>query len=367
MQEPILSYFYNGKHYYSKFAVCEAALLDGVHRKFLVDQIKPTVFKDYNYFNNYDWTKEPQQSWYEMCVQRAHELRQNHKYLALAYSGGSDCAFILDIFIKNNIPLDEIYTVLADPFADKILPEGIDSSCWEIYNHAIPYMKYIEKEYDLRNTKFIIHNNYKDSITGQFQKGLLTNYNHTTHYSATGNAHYQVVVDYKAQDKFILNGGLEPNVYFDGRYHMDVWDTDSMSLLSHSNYIPFYLDKNKPEMHAKQCHLLMKYFKQYGYSHRRNNYENYHKAQISSTRAWLYDFSQSPYFIKNVAKNEDAKGPKSSIFVLRKAQAFVKALRYFNVENWQKPIRDYYLEPKIKGIHLYDLPIGFPITRQYLE
>src|SRR5210317_988697 len=170
MHEPILSYFYNNKHYYSKFACCEAALLDNISKYDLHLHIKPIIYKNPDYFNNYDFTVEPSQSWYKMCVERAHVLRQTHKYLALAFSGGSDSAFILDLFIKNNIPLDEVYTVLGNPFKQINLPLDMDIGLWEVYNHAIPYMKYLEKKYNLVNTKFTVHNYAYYAIKGHYNK-----------------------------------------------------------------------------------------------------------------------------------------------------------------------------------------------------
>ena len=365
MHEPILSYVYKKKRYYSKFAACEAALLDGISLNSLVDHIKAVIYKNPNYFTDYNFTIEPKQDWYEMCVQRAHELRQKHKYLALAFSGGSDSAFVLDIFVKNNIPLDEIYTVLANPFKDKKIPSDMDGGFWEINFHAIPWMNYIKKEYDLKNTKFTIHNNFEDSYRGQYNKNLLSDFHYGIYFSPTGNAHWQVITDYKAQDKFIINGAFEPNISFDGKYYIEVWDTDNTSQLCFPNYIPFFCPEDKPEMHAKQCHLVMKYFKQNGFKDRKKDFVNYHIAQIKATRSWLYDFSKSPYFLLN--STTKIKDPRAKFFLLSKTRPFIKALMYFKVENWMQPLNEYFLKPTINNTHLYELPVGFNITKQYLE
>jgi hypothetical protein len=365
MHEPILSYFYNNKHYYSKFACCEAALLDNISKYDLHLHIKPIIYKNPDYFNNYDFTVEPSQSWYEMCVERAHVLRQKHKYLALAFSGGSDSAFILDLFIKNNIPLDEVYTVLGNPFKQINLPLDMDIGLWEVYNHAIPYMKYLEKEYNLVNTKFTVHNYAYYAIKGHYNKNLLRNFHQGMYYTPSGNLHWKVLEDYKAQDKFIINGAFEAIVQYDGKYYTELWDTDNTSQFCHRNYIPFFCPKDAPEMHAKQCHLLMKYFKQHGYVDKKKDFANFHIAQIKATRKWLYNFNESPYF--NLNTNLKTKDPKREPFANGKSIAFMKALNYHKIGGWKDILNEYYFKPRVKNIHLYDLPFGFKLTKQYLE
>lgn len=365
MHTPILSYYYNNKHYYSKFACCEAAMLDGVHVSDLTKYVKCFLYKNPYYFASYDWTKEPQQEWYEMCVERAHELRQKHKYLALAFSGGSDSAFILDIFVKNNIPLDEVYTVLGNPFKDK----NIDAGYWEVYNHAIPYMKYIQKEYDLKDTKFTIHDNYEDVFVGHFNISLLRDSHHGIFYTPTGNCHYVVIQNYKAQDKFIINGAYEANIKYDGKYYMEMWDTDNVAQVCHRNYIPFFFPKDKPEMHAKQCHLLMKYFKKHGIVSRDDQQSEYHSAQISATRKWLIDFTDSPYFKKNIENKTDkwVDDRRNRLFDFTKTKAFLRASTKLGWTDHKKVINEFWLQPTINKTHLYNLPWGFQIVKKYLE
>jgi hypothetical protein len=365
MNEPILSYFYRGKHYHSKFACCEAAMLDGIHITDLTNHIRPIMYKNPFYFSSYDWTKEPQQDWYEMCVERAHEIRQQHKYLALAFSGGSDSAFVLDIFLKNNIPLDEIYTVLGNPFKDK----NIDAGYWEVYNHAIPYMKYIQKKYDLKNTKFIVHDNYEDVFVGHFNIDLLRKAHHGIFYTPTGNCHYVIIQNYKAQDKFIINGAFEANVKYDGKYYMEMWDTDNVAQVCHRNYIPFFFPKDKPEMHAKQCHLLMKYFKKHGIKSRDVQQSEYHSAQISATRKWLYDYTESPYFKKNIENKTDkwVDDRRNRLFDFTKTKAFLGASVKRGWFDYKKVIDEFWLQPTINNTHLYNLPWGLQVSKKYLE
>lgn len=66
------------------------------------------IFNDEAYCNH-DWSKEPEESLETLYAQRAWDLRQRYDYLVLHFSGGSDSTNILETFIRNNIPLDEIF------------------------------------------------------------------------------------------------------------------------------------------------------------------------------------------------------------------------------------------------------------------
>lgn len=60
------------------------------------------------FFDQVKWKQEPTESLWELYRQRAQQLRDTYDYLILGYSGGSDSRNILDVFLQNNIKLDEI-------------------------------------------------------------------------------------------------------------------------------------------------------------------------------------------------------------------------------------------------------------------
>ncbi len=55
-----------------------------------------------------DWSREPEESWDELCVQRAHQLRDRADWLRVWYSSGRDSHHMLSVFLNNNIHVDEI-------------------------------------------------------------------------------------------------------------------------------------------------------------------------------------------------------------------------------------------------------------------
>lgn len=61
-----------------------------------------------NTYSRVDWLTPPQHSLQEIYRQRALQLREKYDYLVLNYSAGSDSQNILDTFLLNDIPLDEV-------------------------------------------------------------------------------------------------------------------------------------------------------------------------------------------------------------------------------------------------------------------
>ena len=61
-----------------------------------------------NQWQHHDWTVEPEESWQELCVKRAWQLRNKTDWLRIWYSAGRDSYHILKLFLDHDIPIDEI-------------------------------------------------------------------------------------------------------------------------------------------------------------------------------------------------------------------------------------------------------------------
>jgi hypothetical protein len=61
-----------------------------------------------NFFSSYNWNIEPHETLGELYKKRAEQLRRDYDYLILYYSGGHDSVNMLNAFLDNNIPIDEI-------------------------------------------------------------------------------------------------------------------------------------------------------------------------------------------------------------------------------------------------------------------
>lgn len=56
-----------------------------------------------------DWTIEPEASLEQLYLRRAQELRAQYDYLVLHFSGGYDSGNVLEICMKHNVIIDELY------------------------------------------------------------------------------------------------------------------------------------------------------------------------------------------------------------------------------------------------------------------
>jgi hypothetical protein len=59
-------------------------------------------------YQSVDWSTEPTKTLDQLYFERALQLREKYDYLILMFSGGSDSNNILDTFLKNNIPINEV-------------------------------------------------------------------------------------------------------------------------------------------------------------------------------------------------------------------------------------------------------------------
>lgn len=87
---------------------------------------------------------EPEQTMKDLCTARAHKLRDSSDYLRLWFSGGCDSRYMLDIFVENDIYLDEILCNKS----------GIPEADWEIDQVALPYLNKIKDK--IPHTKIVV-------------------------------------------------------------------------------------------------------------------------------------------------------------------------------------------------------------------
>ena len=73
--------------------------------------IKPHFHFYEEQYDEMDWTKEPNETWDQLCYERCMTLRNRYKKLSLFYSAGRDSHHILRCFYHFNIPIDELVLV----------------------------------------------------------------------------------------------------------------------------------------------------------------------------------------------------------------------------------------------------------------
>ena len=85
-----------------------------------------------------DWRQEPPETLDQLMIQHAYNLRNKYERIVMSWSGGTDSHTVYNIFVQNNIHIDEIIVMHDDQFEtfhDK------SNVTWLINNHPDPLTK----------------------------------------------------------------------------------------------------------------------------------------------------------------------------------------------------------------------------------
>lgn len=200
------------------------------------------TFESPDSYKDFDFSKEPEQSFYDLLVQEAKTIREKYPKIRLWYSGGCDSSLILDVFTKNNIHLDEIH----------LAKSGIKEADFEFDAFALPFLNKLK----LTNTKIVIHEpTIKDYYKFYENKNWVEDFAkvHPQNFQYHFRLHYINEVNSLYGDDFInIRGKEKPNViYINGKYYTYFLDGD---IEDQPLQINFYIDN--PIISSKQSHML---------------------------------------------------------------------------------------------------------------
>jgi hypothetical protein len=226
-------------------------------------------------FSNFDWTVEPAQSLEALYAARARQLREKYDHLVLWYSGGSDSQNILDSFVKNDIPLDEVASYTNyDATGNKH-----DWLNGEIYNLTVPIIKNIQDtsqpwlKHTIVDISQLAVDFFKNSVN-KFDWIYNVNYflgpNNLARTSLIKNQPaWQKIIDQGKRVGFVW--GLEKSkvLGINGQYYTTFQDTvDQAVPVGHQHTQPagvfyelFYWSPDCKELLAKQAHTIKQFFK----------------------------------------------------------------------------------------------------------
>jgi hypothetical protein len=225
-------------------------------------------------FSKQDWTVEPKKDIRTMYRERAQAIRDRFDYVVVMFSGGSDSTTVLDSFIDNGIPVDEIFMHQWI----KYQPEGVDSYMnAEITYSAIPYLK--RKLPTTWNTTVRLYDpsdyalaclNDCDFVESTWQG--MNNVQNLQQISLHHNLHqrFPEYVKLIGQGKSIgfVWGEAKPHIgydlkknkhyfYFEDHYAHAPQPRDQQLNDSTCQHEQFFDDPLHPEIKIKQCHLLL--------------------------------------------------------------------------------------------------------------
>jgi len=226
---------YAGTRYKSKFKVVEASR-GNLHK------ISFHAYPDYLYQK--DFTSEPTTPYKELLRQRALQLRDKYKFLKLYFSGGQDSITMLNVFVENNIFVDQINIMLWGSEDSK--------SNIEANEYAIPYVK---KHFEHTKTKIsLIKNDFN-----YYNKYLGEKWLHTRSNFSLRHDHFPNI---RGKNYCNIFGYIDPTVYYDkGKYYHQIFDGEIEELVNSRNIECFFSSPDFFELHMKQLHIVKNFIK----------------------------------------------------------------------------------------------------------
>lgn len=226
-------------------------------------------------FSNFDWAVEPTQSLAELYAIRARQIREKYDYVVLWYSGGADSQNILDSFVDNDIPLDEIASY-TNYDATKQTDDWLNA---EIYNLTVPAVKHIQdtKQPWVKHTIIDI-----SQLAVDFFKNHVNKFDwiyNTNSYLGPNNIARTFMVEQQPSWQKLINQGKrvgfvwgveKPKIIgVNGNYYIVFMDTidHAVPVAQQLNdtagifHELFYWSPDSKEMLAKQAHVIKNFFK----------------------------------------------------------------------------------------------------------
>ena len=208
-------------------------------------------------FDEVDWTKEPIESLETLSKQRALQLREKYSYLILYFSAGSDSTTVLNIFVRHNIPIDE---VIINSFSD------IDD---DRYNGqiAIDYLKKI----NYRGKVTVVNIDYK--VLDKFiNKQVWTTYSYFAGSLHTLNRF--AISDFERYDLITsisrptntghIYGEACPIIkVYNKKYYAQFPVRIVGGCITTDNSTLFYCSDDFPQIDIKQSHIIAKYWREH--------------------------------------------------------------------------------------------------------
>lgn len=259
-------YVYRNRNFVNKLDVLDYALSVG--------DTNPVIryyFHDHVYCK---LTKEPDVSLNQLYVNRAKQLRDTYDYIILLYSGGSDSHEILNVFLNNDIFLDEVQNL----HPKKLTDGKIDTSKLEQYGndvlaeHVVTALPALKRLSELSPKTKIRILDTTDSFFDIGDNYISTYYNHffNTFYSTQMNTaildkeNVELATKKKVcllwgNDKPYVGIDLHNNFFYgfhDVQRQFSPWLRDNNRSPIH--FECFFWSIDAPLIQVKQSHAIMK-------------------------------------------------------------------------------------------------------------
>jgi hypothetical protein len=255
-----------GRTYHNKFKAFEAAISIGhtPHWNFYEEE-----------FNKHNWSIEPEESITDLYKQRVRQIRDNHDYVIVMFSGGCDSWTIVDSFIKAGVLVDEIWSLAGHEWCD---PNDRSRNPGNLANEtrfaAIPEAKkFLSRDsrikYRVIDAKQLIEDYWQKNTPDAYEEhwispeGPLREITETLDDSHVPRSTFNRIVRISGIDKPRL-------LYQDGKFYMRFFDLSILCRSSmkrtvltdiHDYDMAFYWHPDSVKIMIKQGHMVKNYFK----------------------------------------------------------------------------------------------------------
>jgi hypothetical protein len=223
-----------------------------------------------SYYDQIDWSVEPELSIGELYARRARELREKYDHLILHFSGGNDSGQILETFMLNDVKLDEINISAPQLIVD---PDASDRTAKNTYAEvalcATPNALWAKETYqpdliithsetDKLSVVHLLDSDWMNSTHGDLNPGgkFRTHFNRLNRRFVDMADRGRTVahVDGIEKPKFVVRGQDLYVVFGDwiGHRAPDRSDPNEISLVEH-----FFWGPSTAEIVCKQAHMIL--------------------------------------------------------------------------------------------------------------
>jgi hypothetical protein len=205
-------------------------------------------------FDSLDWTQDPAESWDQLMRIRCIQLRQKYKNLKLLYSGGRDSHCILQAFIKNQIPIDELLIVnySRNPVRSAEYANWIRPMAHRYLQHN-PRAKITTLTIGVEDYKKWYNETWSENSSATTMRGLFQPSDYTW------MIEQQCSIDHSSTG--IMCGLEKPDlVVQDNKLFATNRDDPFLHYFNNLSIMDFfYISPDLPELHLKQTWLMVNY------------------------------------------------------------------------------------------------------------
>lgn len=231
-------------------------IVDNKAKLLRLKSLEDVVFELDFRFEAARWDVEPDQTIQELHRQRAEQIRQSYDYIVLYFSGGADSITVLNSFINNNIPIDEIVVYVNSNATHSLAVNG---------TIALNYLKDIK--YQGRVTLFDINFFVLNKIVKTRAWKTFESFSGLLH------SFYRFRITFYEAHKFLrarmrngkvahVFGGVFPKISkVDDVMYSSIHINSFMLSSTDPHNVQFFTSADMPELHIKHSYVLARSFR----------------------------------------------------------------------------------------------------------